>query len=447
MRKIVWFSAVCLLIACSDSDDGGEIDTIKTNDNRPDVKDTGEGDGDADGDSDGDTDGDGDTDPNAPEACEECAGFEGADILVVVDNSISMLEEQAILATGFFTLINSLVTPTADWEHDPADNVRVGIVSSDMGLQYGRDGDYYSGTYDVAGCVERGDDGVFQSSEPSEVIVASGQISCDDDGAQCPSADWTCEGGWCVAPDDLDEYSVDCPGSPGDWTETSADNDLAVHVACMAQLGNEGCGAEQQLIAGVRALTRSGQTDFIRDNHLLAVIAVSDEEDCSIESDGLFSTPEWTGRDKNTACNLPSENANNYLFSIGYLHDELVNLKGGQDYAVLFAAIVGVPTGADSPCQGLGSELDDCLSDSRMQYAVRTFTDEASQTEYRHFEPACEREENGVLVTSARPGRRFVRLAQEFGCMSYVYSICNRDWSEAMSEIARLIAQCIEVVV
>jgi hypothetical protein len=53
--------------------------------------------------------------------------------------------------------------------------------------------------------------------------------------------------------------------------------------------------------------------------------------------------------------------------------------------------------------------------------------------------PACVREEGNTEVTRAWPARRFVELAQSFGDRGYVYSICNADWSPAMSELAQLI--------
>ena len=48
-------------------------------------------------------------------------------------------------------------------------------------------------------------------------------------------------------------------------------------------------------------------------------------------------------------------------------------------------------------------------------------------------------EDDGGEVTRAWPARRFVELAQSFGDRGYVYSICNADWSVAMSELAGLI--------
>lgn len=53
--------------------------------------------------------------------------------------------------------------------------------------------------------------------------------------------------------------------------------------------------------------------------------------------------------------------------------------------------------------------------------------------------PACTREEDDEEVTRAWPGRRFVELAELFGERGYVYSICNGDWSPAMSELAAMI--------
>jgi hypothetical protein len=39
----------------------------------------------------------------------------------------------------------------------------------------------------------------------------------------------------------------------------------------------------------------------------------------------------------------------------------------------------------------------------------------------------------------AWPGRRFVQMAQLFGARGYLYSICNADWSPAMTDLAAMI--------
>ena len=68
---------------------------------------------DLDSDADSDSDSDADTIPDID--------YTGVDILIVVDNSGSMLEEQAMLATNIFTLVNALYNPVSagDWEYPP----------------------------------------------------------------------------------------------------------------------------------------------------------------------------------------------------------------------------------------------------------------------------------------------------------------------------------------
>jgi hypothetical protein len=357
-----------------------------------------------------------------------------------------MTEEQQILASSFYTLINSLVVPTDDWEYGAASSMRVAIVSSDLAFQYGEDGENVPNAVpgnNACNDDPMGDDGKFQMTMPAGGIsVDSNVIKCDEDAAQCPDQDWTCENGKCVAPDGAANAMVACPSlsSTEGWTEITSDSpnpNIATQVSCMAQLGNGGCGIEQQLSASIRALSKSDQHSFIRDNHMLAVLVISDEEDCSVENKDLFTTDEWTN-EINTACNIPDANGK-LLFIPSYFHDKLVALKDGNKSSVLFAAIVGVPPGDDSPCQGTGDNIDACLEHDKMQY------EKAQIDNIWQLSPACERYVGETLVTRAGPGRRYVQVAQEFGCASYVYSICNDDWSAAMKEIARLIAACVVV--
>ncbi len=388
------------------------------------------------------------------------SGFDGVDMLVVVDNSGSMYEEQAILATGFFTLVNSLAKPIATWPYAPVANMRVAVVTSDMGLQYGGGSTDASPT-DIVGCGDLGDDGEFQHipTDVTQVNIGSGSIPCDVDGDQCP-AGFTCEAAslTCTAPSD--PYQVNCPSlSAADWAEIeegTPNDDLATEVACLSAQGTGGCGIEQQLQSAARGLARPGQglDEFLVNSHLLAVLVVSDEEDCSVEDPGLFTTDEWTSGPTissgdsssghlNTSCNLPTSNEDNYLYPAEDYFDIIVELKGGSAGAVIFAAIAGVPDGSDV-CQGKGSEIGDCLDASEMQMSEAVYQYPAPSTaEYYHFVPACTREEGGEEVTAARPGRRYVKLAQRFAGNSYIYSICNADWSPAMESIAAVIAEAI----
>ncbi len=323
-------------------------------------------------------------------------GYLGVDMLVVVDNSLSMAEEQAILTEGFFTLIGALTEDTAR----KVDDVRVAIVSSDMGLQYGGQAppvSVYKGICPSA----RGDDGAFK----------------------------------------MDPTCVDFESRM--YLETSADApnpNLAEQFACAAKLGIEGCGIEQQLEAAVRGVERGKKEfDFVRDRYLLAVLVVSDEEDCSIEDAGLFKTPEWENK-INTACNLPASNEENYLYPTSRYRKALAELKGSEerpDYdAVVFAAIVGVPND-DGGCQGPGDALGGCIERPEMEFVPYK---KREGDNFLVFKEACMRfDAEGEEVTGATPGRRYVKVAQDFGDNGYVYSICNANWSPAMEKIAELI--------
>jgi hypothetical protein len=426
---------------------------------RPEIGDDDEGsdtdsdaDSDSDTDSDSDADSDSDSDSDTSEPAQTCGEFDGVDLLVVVDNSSSMEEEQQILATSFYTLINALINPVDDpqWDADPVENVRVAVVSSDLGLQWGESGSLEGAPSDVPTCLDvDGDDGAFLGISAQSIDIESGSIKCDQDAGQCPTDEWDCQGGLCMAPEG--DGNTICPSLAGAWAETSKDDEnpnLATQASCLAQTGSKGCGVEQQLEASVQALSRFDQMEFILESHVLAVLVVSDEEDCSIEDKGLFSTPEWQpnvdGSLFNTVCNLPSSNEENFLFDTARYKEKLVGLKDNQE-GVFFAAIVGVPVGAQEGCEGIGDTLGGCLDHEKMQLEVQVFETSGGEP-YKHFAPACTRSEGEIEVTSARPGRRFVKVAKDFEKRGFVYSICNADWSEAMREIAAMIVECVTPV-
>ena len=120
----------------------------------------------------------------------------------------------------------------------------------------------------------------------------------------------------------------------------------------------------------------------------------------------------------------------------------MLDIVGKRYWYYLISAIVGVPAQDKSPCEGDGVFLKEqsCLDAEEMQMSVATFSIE--DREYKHFEPACTRVDSaGIEVTSARPGRRYVKTAMDFGANGFIYSICNESWRPAMRSIAEIIAR------
>ena len=386
-------------------------------------------------------------------------GFDGVDLLIAVDDSVSMAEEQAILATSFFPLVNALASPIqtdypeTDWPYPAADELRIAVVTSNMGLSaFGAEMDGYWPGDVPPECAGRGDDGVFQGFTLESVTVQNDVIPCAATAAQCP-AGWTCadiaaDTGVGVCHTD-DATAVECPGVGSSWaeaTDEAPNPQLAIQASCLSQQGIDGCEFEQPLQSAATALLRADQEEFLHDSHLLAIVVVSDEDDCSIENAwiagedvGLFEEDEVVEADAgqlDLACGDHPED----LFPTGHFYDAFVEAKGPS--SVMFVAIAGVPYGAEAgapACQGAGDQLGECLAQDEMQLTPEqpNLPDDAAW----HYHPACTRSVGETEVARATPGRRYVELANEsFGNMGYVYSICNADWSPAMAEIARTIA-------
>jgi hypothetical protein len=395
--------------------------------------------------------------------------FDGVDILVVVDNSNSMEQEQAILATAFFPLVNTLIHPLPGDAYQGTENIRIAITTSDMGVSYNWTSyDKSFDQYDKK-CIGLGNNGGFISeyiSGNNEVEIEPGVIPCGANAYQCPP-DWVCANigddqiGRCE-PAAGDDNMVSCPRSPEERNMDFVDrdwDDKALAVACLANVGTTGCNFEQQLSAAAAGLKNTLNNDgtrstFLRERKVTTIIIVSDEEDCSLKDDRWHSVPELGTAETNLACGKHTD----YLLGVRDLKDsyeDSVRKIVGTTKGLVFAAIVGVPPN-NSRCEGIGENLDECKDVKPGVNGTQTMEDPeiverevgTAKSIQNYYEFACQRwadgtsEENGDdAVTSAYPGMRFVNMAQEFGENGYVYSICHEDWSPAMNAIAGLIAE------
>jgi hypothetical protein len=337
-------------------------------------------------------------------------GGSSVDMLIVVDDSSSMAAEQGLLAEGVLSLADLLMDPPPEWKQHAADGMRIAVVSGDMGLSWG--GQPYQGgdgwpTALPQGCSSVGDHGVFKTYGAGKTV-------------------------------EIDGEKVACPPLNALWAESCSgweNPDLAMQAACLTQLGTKGCGFQQPLQSAAFALNRDDQAVFARGGRsVLAVIVISDEDDCSIESKDFFQVPEIqnTGEhETGLACGLPENQR--HLFGAEYFFQVFRKVSNSENGTV-FAAIAGVPGGEHSPCTGTGEQVDGCLDSVKMRNAPVLGGDS-----HWTFKPACARRENGIEVDRALPGRRYVEVARKFGPQGYVASICEPDWSPAMEDLAALI--------
>jgi hypothetical protein len=171
------------------------------------------------------------------------------DLLFVIDDSDSMAREQEQLAIHARRMIEVL-------ERLPAGrpDLHIGVVSTDVG-------------------------GCGRSAVPGGVLRNEPNPSDADD----------LEG--CTGP--RDRYLIDTIDPATGERSQNYDGELGRAFACIATLGTGGCGFEQPLEAIRLALSPDTieNDGFLRDDALLAIVLLTDEDDCSASDPRLFEMP------------------------------------------------------------------------------------------------------------------------------------------------------------
>lgn len=378
------------------------------------------------------------------------------DLLFVVDNSRSMAGEQASLRKEFPKVVKVLTTgerfPGDPDAFPPIKNLHVGVVSTDMGIP---------GVQFDRCSADGGDDGRLLN---------------------VPHGDTCAE----LYPSFLSYVADPALGAVLD------PNTFANDVGCIAMLGTEGCGFEQQLEAPLKALIPRVQSDaagnilpnqirfrattepgtwgkgdlplaqggnlgFLRNDveaglSLIAVVVVTDEEDCSVQNtehlvpkNQLASDSPYYNEDINLRCYYHKQ----FLYDVRARYLEgLRRLRPGNENLVVFAAIAGVPPDLVSPdvlaqvdfkqAAARDAFYDRILNDARMQEVIDPRSNPGSGN--GELTPSCSRPAVGEAEAAvAFPPRRIVELAKAFGEFGVVQSICQDDFGPAMSAIINVI--------
>lgn len=314
-------------------------------------------------------------------------GGGGLDILLVLDNSGSMVGEQKALADSFSRFVGYLDEGEVDYH--------IAVVTTGM-ESYGCPA---CDPIEVSCINSTGENGRFQDR------ICFNQGTEDD-------PDYVCE------PDPacrvVDNGNLSCFYHRGD-------NSGTVFV------GVKGCGYERGL-AAMRSALQGGLLDtynqgFLREAARLAVIVVSDEEDCGEvgdvweqSADGgniCYYAAKEVGPDGETTCPGDPEQRSYHLTPVGDYARFLLEVKDNQSRLVKFAAIVGVEDASDP----LGTAIQYEWTGTRWEVANACTT------------PGC----NGNYCY-AKPGTRYIRLADMLG--GSVESICQTDFADPMVRIA-----------
>ena len=350
------------------------------------------------------------------------------DMIFLIDNSASMKPKQEKMAEQFPRLIDALKDPAMTPQ---LPDLRIAIIDSDVGA--GRSGN----------CMPQyGDRGRFQMRD----------ATC---GAS-PGARW---------------LEQDASGN-GNFT-----GDISEVFGCLAKaVGQEGCGFEQPLQALNLALNLKDETtgkpqrsEFLRDDALLAIVLLTDEDDCSMPLESLMAqanlsaTESWSLRCA-TRGHLCGKESLDYptttafsadydtcqarmdvcpdgetgmeptdcspLSDVKYLAKQIKEAKGDAS-RVLVSAIFG------SPRKGQATAT----------YRIAKVS-QAGKEVFDYF-PVCEdprfpsggRDDLAAWGMGAQGGLRIKAFLEQFPAgQTQAFSICEPDFTEAMRSIGEAIA-------
>jgi hypothetical protein len=331
------------------------------------------------------------------------AGETKADILFIIDNSGSMREEQQELRERISVMARELISPTPRGEATPppVEDLHLGIVSTDLG---------------VCPSEDEPDDGLLQNTSDSGPPCSETYSAANCAGESCP---------WFV-------HSPEFPGDQGTpiWEQ----------FGCVAELGTRGCGYEMPLEASRRALDPQGHgaaggpnAGFLRSDSLLVLIYVTDEDDCSPVPESTFFSGLVADDEGRRFCIREEEQ----LVPVQDYYNFFVGLRGGNPDRVVAAAIVGLPDEDETPWQ-LGDPIEN----------LRQIREDKLNEDNWHVNSICESGLSGMggELDGADPPVRIAEFIQQFGTNAYMGSICDGDWTNALSAITRKIQANLEGV-
>jgi len=379
------------------------------------------------------------------------------DILFVIDNSGSMVEEQARLARNFEAFARRLDEMGAHY--------RIGVTTTDSGnprceaaATTPEGGDLV-----LRSCLDRLGEGAFQFNDIDAAFACTDV--CGLTGADLAITPTST---------DLDPELRARPWIENIDGETNLPEGVAVAdaFACFGPQGINGCGHEQPLESMYLALKKAlaqdeGHYGFMRDDALLSVVLVTDEADCSFEPafrdifiddktfwedpNGLVPTSA-TCWNAGVACSGPgpvyagcepenfsldgepgAADADAVLRPISRYVDLLAGIRADKQridpsHEVLVSLIAGVPQGYEDGTAEIAYAEAAAGSEQDLNFGIA---------------PGCVNTSDGSGSTAVPPVRERAVAEAFAGDQRNLYSICQDDYSPALEGIARQIEKAL----
>jgi hypothetical protein len=316
------------------------------------------------------------------------------DLLFMIDDSLSMQEEQANLARNFPRLIEELRKMPAGLP-----DLHLGVVSSNMG----------AGEASFGGScgTSLGDRAVFQVRNGCGLEKGRFLISRDN-------------------------------GSNNNF-----EGNIADVFACLAEIGTGGCGFEHQLQSVRMALSGfvSDNSGFLRGDAHLAVVYITDEDDCSAPADSSLFGTSVSGQDSSLRCSLAGHLCNGKAPPADAFSTPLENCSAAPDGG---GKLIPVKTFIDEMKQLRTQSVSISviggwpLDVENAKYTI-DYDQSSSNSVYLTSMPICS-SSNGKAVV----GLRLKQFVDAFGAAGKFISICQDDFSTAMTQVGELINTNVE---
>jgi len=214
-------------------------------------------------------------------------------------------------------------------------------------------------------------------------------------------------------------------------------------LSCISHVGEAGCGVEAPLEAMRRALdgSRRENDGFLRKGAFLAVVILTDEDDCS-GSPQLFAQPDGTGGPDDFRCTQSAYRCDTSISTLGpgaytgckVRRDTL--LTDPDAYAAFLSGLQGP----------LGIVVALIAGDPKptIDTGVLRFP---GHTQALALQPSCDATILGGAAF-ARPALRLDAFRQRFGDHGLFSTVCQSDYSQAVDDIGALlfrsISPCLE---